>query len=35
MRWGLPVMVLVAGYALRFAVVGMPGPLLLGEMGAR
>ena len=34
-RWGLPIMVLVAGYALRFAVVGMPGPLLLGEMGAR
>ena len=33
--WALPMMVLVAGYALRFAVVGMPGPLLLGAMGAR
>jgi formate-dependent nitrite reductase membrane component NrfD len=33
-RWALPVLVLVAGYALRFAVVGMPGPLLLGELGA-
>jgi protein NrfD len=34
-RWGSPVMVLVAGYTWRFAVVGMPGPLLLGELGAR
>jgi formate-dependent nitrite reductase membrane component NrfD len=36
-RWAnraSPVLVLVAGYALRFAVVGMPGPLLAGEMGA-
>ena len=34
-RWALPTLVLVAGYALRFAVVGMPSPLLLGTMGAR
>ena len=33
-RWGLPIMVLLAGYALRFAVVGMPGPMLLGGLGA-
>ena len=34
-RWGLPTLVLVAGFALRYAVVHMPGPLLLGVMGAR
>jgi protein NrfD len=34
-RWALPGLVLVAGFALRYAVVHMPGPFLLGEMGAR
>ncbi len=34
-RWALPSLVLVAGFALRYAVVHMPGPLLLGSMGTR
>jgi formate-dependent nitrite reductase membrane component NrfD len=34
-RWALPSLVLVAGFALRYAVVHMPGPLLLSTMGAR
>ncbi len=34
-RWGLPAMVLVAGYALRFAVVGMPGSAAAGRDGGR
>jgi protein NrfD len=34
-RWSMPALVLAAGFALRFAVVHMPGPLLLGALGAR
>jgi protein NrfD len=33
-RWAVPSLVLVAGFALRYAVVHMPGPLLLGTSGA-
>ena len=33
-RWGLPILVLTAGYALRYAVVHLPSPMLLGAMGA-
>jgi len=34
-RWALPTLVLMAGFALRYAVVHMPGPLLLGDLGTR